>query len=540
MHQSPHGFVNPLAAFLLTGLLAGSLTSQKGGVYSDPLLGMKIKPPSRWTYLGKIGDRGALRILYASSRSYASKAQRGVSHIPTMRVLWFPKPKDGAKKPDEKSKWPMLSPYSSVKDYMERVYVGMKQVSVEVGAIGKMQGRRYVTAGNGNGGQKLTLHIASVSLDDGEFAIEYECLTEQHKKLKSQFEKSLLTLTPMTRKPPAELELPMWESDREGWLKKDAKTRATEREAWGKQWLRTRKAVPETGWKTHTTDGYLILSHADSKFSKRIVKATQIIRKWVDGWIGETTDETVMPAVIRIFADRRERTAYQFRDINPREYDPRVRELYFFKDASVGNTGAGFAALTRGIFEHVLHDKHPYAKRDMPRWLDNGLWGYMDSYKLKGRNLAFVPGKIETGRFAYHKQHDNRDLQPIWGMIQERSARGPEDGANEPNWGYTPECTRILRWLDKGGSEFFFKSKRFLPTYLKQVGDSAVTASPAIGRLVDQRRLNAGQLKELNKLIYKRRDALVDTIGYAVIPISIDAWKKADAAFRVYNENFKL
>ena len=100
-------------------------------------------------------------------------------------------------------------------------------------------------------------------------------------------------------------------------------------------------------------------------------------------------------------------------------------------------------------------------------------------------------------------------MQPLWGLIQERSVRGPEDGANEPNWGYTPECTRILRWLDKDGSEFFFKSKRFLPTYLKQVGDSTVTASPAIGRLVDQRRLNAGQLKELNKEL----DAEVEELG---------------------------
>jgi hypothetical protein len=538
MQRQPPVFMQTLKLALTASVLLGSLTSQRG-VHADSFLGIKVKAPSRWTYLGNSGDRGALRALYASPRSYASKAQRGVAHTPTMRILWFPKPTGEAKEKPEESQWPMLTPYTSTKDYIERVYVGLKQVSVAVGAVGKMKGRRYVTAGKGNAGQELTLHIATGSFDDGEFAIEYECLTEQYRKLKSQFEKSLLTLTAITRKPAAETEIPMWTADREAWVKQSAAARSKVRDTWAKQWLATRKATAAPGWKTHKTKNYTVLSHADTKFTKRAVKATEVIRDWVDGWIGETTDETVMPAVIRIYANRAELAAYRSRDINPLEFDPAVREIYVFKDASVGNTGAGFGSLIRGIFEHALYDKHPYAKKNLPRWLANGLWGYMDSSKLKGKKLVFFPHEVEIGRFAYHKQRDNKTLLWIWDLIQERSIKGPKDGANEDPWGYTPECSRLLRWFDDGGSALFDKP-RFLPAYLKQVGDSAVVEPADLGAQVDQRRLDSNQIKELNKLIYDRRDKLVDKINYAVIPLSVDAWKKADAAFKVYSDNFKL
>ena len=154
----------PIPVFAITlGVLVGGLSAQKE--YSDSLVGIKIKPPARWTYMGRLGDRGALRVLFASPREYASKEQRGVSHTPTMRVLWFPKvaAKD-AKAEKKASEWPLLTPYTNHEDYIKRVYPELERVGYDIGAIGKMKGRRYVMAGRGNAEQDLSLHLAVVKL----------------------------------------------------------------------------------------------------------------------------------------------------------------------------------------------------------------------------------------------------------------------------------------------------------------------------------------------------------------------------------------
>lgn len=535
MHRLPPALPRPFTALLAVSLLAGAVASQKG-VYTDSMLGIKIKAPARWSYLGKVGDRGALRALYSSPRFYKPRQGRS-RHTPTMRVLWFPKPKDDAKKPDEKSVWPLLTPYTSIKDYLARVYVGLEQVSVELGPIGKMKGRRYIFAGKGNGGEDLTLHVAMVELEDGEFAIEFECLTDHHKKLKASFEKSLISLSPTTRNEAQAETPPLWESDRESWLKLDAGKRRKERETWGKKWLAARKSATEAGWKTSKTKNFLIISHADTKFTKRATKAAEVIRTWVDGWIGETSDEAVMPAVIRIYADKRELTAYQSRNLIVKKYEPQDREVLFFKDAALGNSGAGFYELILGIFNQVLHDKHPLVEPNMPRWMGTGLEGYMYGSKIKGKKLSFFPSEAEVARFTYHKQHDNKKLPWLWDFMKEMIGKGPKDGAAEIAWNYGPECSRLLRWLDESGSPVFGKTK-FLPNYLRQVGDLAAKAPPDLGAQVDQRLLDDGRRAELNRLIYQRRDALIDKIADAVITVT-DTWHKGDKAFKTYVTEFK-
>ena len=47
------------------------------------------------------------------------------------------------------------------------------------------------------------------------------------------------------------------------------------------------------------------------------------------------------------------------------------------------------------------------------------------------------------------------------------------------------------------------------------------------------------QADELRKKVYERRDKLLVTINYTVIPLGADAWRRADAGFRKFNDEFE-
>jgi hypothetical protein len=529
------------ACYILAVLaLCSTGTAQRGFFVADGLE-VSFRPPPKWTHLGSKGDLGSLRALFCAPRSYAPTDGRGTDHTPTLRLLWFPT-SDAKKADDKKSDYPMATPYTDIKDYLGRVNgPGGKTVAVEAGTFGKFQGRRYVVEFERAVGG-ITLHTCSIKMDNGELAVEFEVLTEQYKRLKGQFKKCFSTLAatpPEKIKQRMTVETPKWISDYDGWKKMSTTDRAKYRRDWGKRWLTARKQSYEPGWKVVKSKHWLVLSRTDSKFTKRIVQAADNARKWVDKRFDKISDEIMMPAVMRIFHSQRQENAFRLRENNPLapriEYSHAHREIYAFKDASMGNLGDGYGKVLRGVFQQFIHDKHHRILGNIPRWLDNGLWLYMEGSRTKGKKLIFFPHDVEMGRFkilAERKQPQN-----TWWFIQEKMVETPKDGAIEPVWGYRMECCRLLRWFDEGGSKIF-QQEDLLVSYLGQIGETAMKfrAKPDDG--VDWIPVADGEATKLRKACYARRDDFLVKVNYSVIPIPVADWSKADKLWQAYNAEF--
>ena len=525
---------------LLVALVLTAIGTAQRGVHVDEELGIKIRVPSKWAYLGGQGDRGSLRAMYCAPRAFSPKTERG-EHTPTLRVLWFPRQdaKEAAAQKDG-SDIPRKTPYTSFADYLARVYgPTTEKKSVEATAFGKIAGRLYVAEVPRNSAS-LTLHSCVIQRPEGELVFEFEVLSEQYKKIQKQFDKSagsIAVVKPVQRE---SIETPAWAKGRDAfkeWSGKPAKDRATVREDWGNRWLKARKTRPEPGWKKQMVGPYLVLSRTDTRFTKRIVQATKTIHAWAEKRFAKVSDEAVMPAVLRIYNDQRERTAYWSRRNDPREYEPATREIHFYKDPSFGNSGGGFGPLIAGIFQQIVFDKHPLIYVNIPRWLDTGFGHYIESSLVKGKGLTFFPGDTEMGRFEYRRKHNN--MPWLWDLIQEQIAPSPKDGSVEPRWDYVTECSRLIRWFDAGGSKLFNKTD-FLPDYLAQIGASALAAPPNPQADVDWAFIEDDSTgADVRKKYYAWRDDLLQKINYTVIPLSVSAWKTADAAFKKFNAEFK-
>lgn len=542
MQTFPHASVFVRSALLFAGLTLCTTAVAQRGFYIADDLEVTIKAPAKWTYLGGKGDLGSLRAMFCAPRGYDPTDGEGTMHTPTLRLLWFGKPEASAKDANASTEQrPRRTTYTSTKDYIDRVNgPDGKIADVESVTVGKFKGLRYVVDFPREVGT-LTIHIVAIKTATGEFAVEFEVLKEQYKKMRGLFERALGTLAatpPEKVEQPADIEVPRWNSDYESWRKLPKADRDRFRADWGRKWLEARRTAFEPGWKVVKNKHWLVLSRTDSKYTKRITDAANVGRAWVEKRFANVSDDAIMPAVLRIFDSKREETAYRLRDVvyNADEYSWINREMFTYKDSSMGNLGDGYDGVLRAVFGQFIHDKHPLILNNMPRWLKSGIYGLTFSSRvLRGKKLIFFPHEVEMGRFKYHAEHNKP--QCVWWFTHEKIITDPKDGAAEPTWGFTPECTRLLRWFDESGSKAL-NHDDLLSAYLAQVGATAATFRPNPQRGVDLTRLKDTAARDLNKEFYAWRAAFLEKINVAVIPRSNAGWQAIDKLWQAWNVEF--
>ena len=527
-----HRFL-PVALALATSLAVAHDVEAQAGFYVDAELGIKIKPPSGWVLLGHEGDRGCLRVMYAATKSSTPKGG-GFPHRPMMRVMFFAKSNaDRARSGD----FPMRDPYPSFDKYLLSVYGDLtRKKSSEDATFGEMEGKLVTAHPRGN--EVLALYSFVAPRDNGDLVIEVETLTQDLSKNRKALEKALKSLAAVDAEAPAAAEAPEWETDFAAWRKKSRDERYKARTEWGKAWLEAKKAVDHPKWKSKQAGPYLVMSRTDSKTTKRITEAATVALKWAEERFREVSDDSLMPAVIKIFDSREEHDAYRSREALPRPYHTGRREIYAFKDPNQGNTGEGHGVLLRGIVQHVLHDKDPHIMGNLPRWFDLGLSEYLRSTKItKKKGIEFFSSTTETARLKWWIQN-GREIPATWNLIQESIQPSPEGGAVEDPWEYVTECSRLLRWFESGGNESF-KTPDFMVSYFKAIAAAGATEPPDPALDVDTSMLKDDQVAELNKRQYARRDALLIKVNDTAFNITQDDWFAANEKWVAFNNDFK-
>jgi hypothetical protein len=493
----------------------------------EPRVGLQFLPPKGWSELPADVDRHATLRLFAAPRAMASKGD--ATHTPLLRVMFFPKGGDDSK--DVVDGLPRMTPFRSLADFCKRG-LGAKEVGEEPQKAAGAQGVRIT--GKGIPGDRLVFG-QTVPCDEGEAAVCVEVLENQVDKMKREIDAVFTSLEAIARVPVPRIEVP-WIADAE-WAKKDAAARTAARRPWAEALVAAAAKNPEVGYKVSKAKYWTVLSASDPATTSKYVAAAEVARDWLSKRLPELTKDAPLPAVLRVFDSVDQYQALLIARNDSREYDPFHRELYCVHDRD--NSGpTGYGQVLRAVLWHICDDVDPAVLPALPRWFDNGCWEILRSSKVDGKKIEFTSGDVEKGRIEYYRQK-NQEMPHLWDLIQEHIQPSPTDGSVEKDWGYTPECSRLMRWFWLFDGQKAFDKPSLVSDYVKGLavahykrGPSPVADVPTVG-------LDETQSKERNTRFYKWRDDLLLEINNVVIPLQVDTWKAIDEKWLTFNKNFK-
>ena len=523
--------------FVLAALVAVTAAAHTAAQKAIPLprLGLEVQPPKGWVQLPADPlDRGQCELLLCGTKALTTRT-RGPAQLPRMRVLFFASGADAAAETVEGL--PRRSPFRDFDDFVKRgLGKDAKVSSREAGRAGKLEGRRFVVDIPAATGDRTALGVVA-SIDGGEICVVCEILTEHVDKERKELERALDGISVVDRDANAAgRPIAPWVADPGAWSGMDAKAKDDARKAFAAAAAGFDAESPGTGFKLQKHKVWTVVSAADPGSTKKAVAAADAARAWCERHLGKISDRESAPATLRILAGP-EQLAAHGAGYPQSEYAPDRRELLFFEDPNAG-TSDGYGPLFRAVVRHWIDDHAPGAVKALPRWLDNGLWEFFRSTRMKGKNIEFTSGDVENGRIAYYRQK-GEDMPAIWNLIQESMQPSPPDGANEDVWGYTPECSRLVRWLCEHDGGAAFGDADFLSTYIRGLGEAYQKVGADPTRDVDAAAMSEAQQKTFHTRFYAWRDGLLKQCNDAVIPLALDAWQALNAKWLAFNADFR-
>lgn len=516
------GFAGVSIGLVLLLLLPAPLRAQKA--VSEPRAGLEYKPPRTWLELPAGGDRGATLRLYCAPRALAGKE---VTHTPLLRVMFFATGGDAGQ--DVVEGLPRQTPFRSLDDFVARG-LGGKDVDHEPARVGGVAGQR-VTARNLSG-ERVLIGL-TMPLAGGEAAVCFEVVAMQADKIGKDVDATFASLAAVPRVPGPDRE-PPWRVA--AWAEQDAAARAAARQRWAEDLVAAARAAPEAGFKLQKSKYWTVLAASDPAFTKKAIAAAETARAWFVQQMPELTKAAPLPAILRIFDSPDHYRAFQTTVVDAREYHAHRRELMFVNDRDLGGS-TGYGMLFRAVLWQLFDDVDPGVLPALPRWLDNGCWEFLRSSRCDGRKIEFAPSDVERGRIDY--QLRGKSMPALWDLMQEHIQRSPENGADEADWGYTPECARLLRWFWIDGGQQAFGRPALVSDYVRGLATAYGKIGPDPTRDVATIGLTDAQRKDRNVRFYAWRDAMLVAINDAATPLQPDAWRAINETWLAYNENYR-
>jgi len=486
---------------------------------------------------------------YICNRAYSNKGSGyAYSHTPDLKVLVFtPEKIERAERKTEdghtEQKGQVFRGYDDfIKSDMAALGMGYHLVSEETDEIDEIavSKRRYKATPGGSGGAELAfLTWVFEGPDQGSsIAVQYTVIEDRLHLLQRDLDRSLNSFRFIERNGESaisdDLENPLWTRDRSRWMKLEFDQRVDMRKSIEKKRRDLYVATAGEGWFTRQSKRYFALSHADKKYTKRVLAAAESMRSWMDKNIGEISDEYVMTGVIRICRDYDEFKSY--RDTSSRtdvrSFSVDDREIVDYHNRGAGTGGGGFSLVAGGLFDNYLYDKDSYIYTYLPLWMHTGLQDYFGSAQLKGRRLVF---KQSTAESVYIKEAERNDsLLTAQTLMSRTSDDWPEDSrAAAQN---LAQVTHFVRFLIDGPGARMAPLKDFVPHYM--------TASIAAGEAWNkqQKGFRQAQTEEEEEQLAKARATywprarrfILDHINKDVVTFSDDEWKDIEKAWFRY------
>ena len=496
---------------LLLMLSASALEAQRGRVHEDSRAGFKMVMPARWEPVPVVSEEVDVVASYRSNRSYEPKTEFYWVHTPMLRVMVFRRGNaEGQQQGDYRSHLGKVvtDPLTIEKVKANKVRsMPCEQLSIRIETS--------------SGDLRLLTWIFDAG--DRDIAVELEVQEAHAAKLeRSAFRPAVASFQLIERTAPDPVVVaavqPLWLTDAVKWRGLPVRDRWERRQRYERDWEARMQAALPAGWTSRRTKHYLIHSGARAVFTRRVEQAAEACRAWIEPRFAAVGDDTVMRAMIIVFANREDHFAYLSRAKNPQAYKPADRRIVFYEDRDVGNSGEGFGSLFAGQLQHYLHDKDPFLFAHVPRWLRLGLSRVLSAGRMKGKKLQFLPTEweIDSVRDLLRK----KQLVAPASLVNEIAEEGPLALSYQRAW--------FVRFLLHGRKPV---PDGFLASYLSAVGTTVLemglarVAPPAPAELTDEeKKARAVELAE-------QRKQILEVVNRVSCPWPAKRWQQLQTAY---------
>ncbi len=229
------------------------------------------------------------------------------------------------------------------------------------------------------------------------------------------------------------------------------------------------------GWTHMRTPHYLVLSHVDQRFTKRIADRAEAVHAWLDKEFGDLSRNVVAPGVIRIYKD--------LRDVGDKAGGlvvyklGAILEINILKHSEYGDRRQSQWHVTEEIIDKWFTYKNVDLWKRMPAWMTAGIVQYLTSAQLKGRRLVFRPDPEETTAlkeaFNADKRARKRDMaannvKPLKELVR-MTERQAAQGGGYQSYYFFYQSGSFIRFLLDGPGKRMKKTKGILKRYIKDL-----------------------------------------------------------------------
>jgi hypothetical protein len=540
MRRTPRCLV--LFAVLIGGLPAAAQGTFNKGWHEDARHGFKVKIPDKWDPVPVSVDEKWIVAKYIGDKPLIVKRgdYSGVDLKPQLRVIVFSdearKPRDAEVKVEGKEGGVKITdakdaevPYKDYKDYIKRnerdggFYVDKEKQATVAGAPCQQLEIKF---------EKLTIPRRVVTWvfrgDAADYAVEFEVLEDHWDKYGPMFLASLQSFRFVKRESSAvgtggttgssrvEVGDSTDPDKRKAWKELSAKERTDRRKSTEESRMRRVKDSLPAGWTSRNTPHFLVVSHADQKYTDRVVEAAEACRNWLDKTLGPINDEYVMRGVIRICADFDEYRLFSMGSSDA--WDSDSREIVTYKDARMGNR-SGYDILFGGMLAEYIRDKDPLISRYAPLWVRVGLNGAIGAAAVEGKTLKLGPDEWEA---TLLREHQKSGAQSSARKLME----APIDVFYQTP-GSMVLAARLVR-------HFLSRKKDFVLDYLKavsEVGEEASKSDTKASKEAETEVEEEARMKESREAAKKRSAEIVQKINAKACAWSDKEWQSLESAF---------
>lgn len=380
----------------ILGVLFVGAPRASGGVHKDPEMGFAVTVPRDWRQVPIAGEEKYIVAKYLADRPYVSKKE-GESHTAEMKVVLFPAgEKKGAKvtETEEGFTVQLKNPYKDYKAFLKDNSYGGYFVNKEEEAVVNGVGVTKIEVKF----EKLTTPRRLVAwvfhADSADYAVSFEVLEDYWEKSSPEYVQCLKSfkLLPRTKGQAAATGGDVVIDDV---TKLTPEERARRRLEKFDRALQTEVARLPEGWTTKRSTNFVALTHADAKYTQRVLDQAEVVRAWLDkafGWYGEGIPGPVM---IRICKDSDEERAY--RDTSGASgWFSEKAEITMSRDISSGKQSFEFQWVNKSVMHFWLRDRNSALTFALPDWVREGLDEFVMTAVAKGKAIEFRPDEWEA------------------------------------------------------------------------------------------------------------------------------------------------
>lgn len=468
------------AAIAPLSVAAAIPPAQDSGVLVDARFGFKLRPPKEWSKIPPKLQEPWLLAQYLSDKSYYYNDKASGSsweHKPELLVIAFlseaarkrteanAAPQDA----NEKLKLLLANPAKDYLDYFKRAYSDggyrvsdPKEAKVEDLAVTQYQ--IDVPKLTRTGPRRIVCWVFHTP--DVDFAVQCDTLEDAWSKLEKPVTATLRSFRTVARTDgdPTNASagsVPAVDDPSAG----TPAERRIQRKAQETKLREQAKATAPQGWQVFESGRFLVITHTDEKYSRRLAEQCEAVLSWLEQtfpFVGP--EEFVRGPILRICADSKEEQSlrkagdgfwFSDQDIEIVTYQD---QLGFGRESSTIDRG------NQQVLSLWFSERDRDMWRAMPSWLKGGLFGVVGNARSKGDKLELKPDEWE---------HDE---------LRERSRLGKSSAPRELMktsfgdyssslewWSRSYEVAALVRFFVTGPAAKNPRTKDVLREYIKNL-----------------------------------------------------------------------